>query len=163
MPIPFITSSNDYFNQEPNKLLLNWKVVDTYLVTQEYTIEEIAVYKKAYDYFIENPNSYDGATMTEDLKDVFNLDLDAMLHDFFYLRYNVSASFKYTKIADETFYRETIRKGKSSWNAGVRNVLLVTKSLLGFHLIAKYILNRNMSEKDKTEFMSDISTLIKKT
>lgn len=161
MSIPFVNSTNDYFQKDKHTLIINWGVVNDYLITQEYAIQEIGVYKKAYDYFIDYPQNFDGATMTEDLKDVFNLDLDAMLHDFFYIKYNVSSSYKYTQIADDIFYVETIRKGKSSWNAGARRMLLRLKSILGFSLYSKYIVKRVITEENITEFISDVSTLKK--
>lgn len=161
MAIPFVNSSNDYFKQNFNKLHLNWRIVDMYLITQQYVPEEIGVYKKAYFFFVNNPSLYDGATMTEDLHDVFNLDLDAMLHDYFYIHYNVAGSYKYTQIADKLFTEETLRKGKSSWNVGVRVVLLKLKSWLGFALFAKHIAKRIMSFDDKANFMEDVRILAK--
>jgi hypothetical protein len=35
-----------------------------------YSAEQIAVYIKAFDYFWENPDDFDGATIVKDLMDV---------------------------------------------------------------------------------------------
>lgn len=162
MALPFINSKNDYFFQDFNKLVLNWKIVDSYLIIKGYNWNEIEIYKKAYFYFIKYPDHFDGATMTEDLRDVFNLDLDAMLHDYYYVKYGVSASFRYTKIADDLFFIETLRKGKSSWNAGYRRVMLKLKSYCGFHLYVKYVLKREFTDEHKALFLSDVEILLKR-
>lgn len=161
MALPFVSSKNNYFQQDYNKLILNWSIVTSYLITQGYSMEEISIYKVAYFFFIEHPLSFDGATMTEDLCDVFNLDLDAMLHDFFYVKFSVSASYYYTQIADILFFKETLRKGKSSWNAGFRRFLLKLKSFLGYSLYARYVLKREMTPEQTTEFKRCVDILSK--
>ena len=41
-------------------------------------------YLEAYDYFMDHPTKYDGATMVKDLNDVY-IDLTAMRHDYDYI------------------------------------------------------------------------------
>lgn len=55
------------------KALLNLKGLDS-----KYFLE-------AFDYFVDNPESYDGATIIKDLIDVVGLDLGALRHDYDYL------------------------------------------------------------------------------
>lgn len=43
------------------------------------------LFLEAYDYFIDHPESYDGATIVKDLKDFIGLDLSATRHDYDYL------------------------------------------------------------------------------
>lgn len=159
-----ILSNNDYFKSRSALILHhNWRLIEQYLQLKGYGWPEVEVYKKAYDYFSIHPYEFDGATKTEDLYDLFNLDLDAMLHDYHYIVYNVSASFKYTKIADRLFFKETLRKSKSTWNAGFRNFLLQTKTYVFLYpLIAKYIFKRNMTPENKTDFIYNLNTLNKR-
>lgn len=161
MALSFITSENDYFTQTHDVLLFNWDIFTDYLKIKGYSTDEIEVYKKAYLYFMDNPLDFDGATMTEDLYDVFRLDLDAMLHDFYYVEYNVSASYIYTRMVDDLFFIETRRKNKSSWNAVARRVLLRLKSWVGFHLYVKHVLKRVMTQEHKELLLKDIETLTK--
>lgn len=158
--MPFLSSKNDYFQQCNSVLEINWKIVVKYLITQGYSVEGIEPYKKAYEYFMVNTLSFDGATMTEDLNDVFNLDLDAMLHDYHYIHYNVAGSYYFTRIADNLMYTEMLKKRKSSWNAGARRVLLRLKSYLGFSWYARTKMGRVMSISDKINFLKDVEILI---
>ena len=155
------TSTNDYFSKTAVKLLDNWITIQAYLFLKGYDSLEIKVYKKAYDYFSKNPLDFDGATMTEDLCDLYNLDLDAMIHDYFYIVYNVSSSYNYMALADALFYHETLRKGKSSWNAGFRRFLLKLKSFLGFSMYSRLIMKRVFTEQNKGDFINDFKTLSK--
>lgn len=161
MSLSFINSKSDYFHQTKEVLIYNWSVFTVYLKIKGYSEVETKIYEKAYLYFIDHPDHFDGATMTEDLYDVFRLDLDAMLHDFYYINHKVSASYKYTQMADQLFFKETLRKNKSTWNAGARKFLLKLKSVLGFNLYVKYALKRIMTEEHKKSFISDYETLTK--
>lgn len=40
---------------------------------------------KAYDFFVENPSKFDGATIVKDLCSIRGLDFAAMNHDYFYI------------------------------------------------------------------------------
>lgn len=40
---------------------------------------------KAFNFFIDNPNKFDGATIVKDLVDVKGIDLSALVHDYNYL------------------------------------------------------------------------------
>lgn len=48
--------------------------------------EENLKYIEAFDFFIDHPDKFDGATIVKDLNDLPNLDLDAMLHDYQYIK-----------------------------------------------------------------------------
>lgn len=121
-------SSNNFFRQDPFRLKEKRKNVDEYLVLKGYELSERAEYLKAYDHMTYFPEDFDGATMTEDLPDIDNLELAALLHDYLYIRFKASGSFKYSWIADKLMRLEMRRMGKSSWNTGVRFVLLLLKA-----------------------------------
>lgn len=119
-------SSNNFFKQ-PKKVLMNKRnAVMLLLDAKNYTEAQIDVYLSAYDYFFENPKAYDGATVVNELVDVYGvlgfdgLDLDAMLHDWHYLYFKAGTNLKYKKIADKIFRHGIERKGKSKWSSWTR-------------------------------------------
>lgn len=136
-------SSNNFFKQ-PEKVLMNKRnTVMILLDSKDYTEEQIDIYLSAYDYFVENPTAYDGATVVNELNDVFGvhgydgLDLDAMLHDWHYLYFKAGTNLKYKKIADKIFRYGIKRKGKSKWSSWTRYVGLRIVSI-PFVIFAKY-------------------------
>lgn len=98
------------------------------LDSKDYTEEQIDIYLSAYDYFVENPTDYDGATVVNELIDVYgtlgydSLDLDAMLHDWHYIYFKAGTNLKYKKLADKIFRHGIKRKGKSKWSSWTRYV-----------------------------------------
>ena len=42
-------------------------------------------YMKAFDYFVNNPKKYDGATIVKDIKNLHGIDLTALRHDYDYI------------------------------------------------------------------------------
>ena len=141
-------SSNNYFRQDPFKLKQNRKKVDEFLTLKGYELSQRDEYLKAYDHMTYFPEDFDGATMTEDLPDIENLELAAMLHDYLYIRYKASGSFKYSWICDKLMRLEMKRQGKSSWNTGARFVLLILKA--PFFVPYTYLLKgRRMRPEDR--------------
>ncbi len=64
-------------------------------------------YLNAYDFFVENPSKYDGATATQDLTPKWlPFDWKAMLHDYLYICLNAKSSPKYIKMADSIYLNE---------------------------------------------------------
>ena len=85
-------STNYFFSRQTWHQLAD-KRVEVYnvlLFKYGYTMKQSEVYLNAFDYFVLNPLSYDGSTLSKDLFDVDDLDLDAMLHDYWYIVYNVA-------------------------------------------------------------------------
>lgn len=110
-------SRNDFFKKTPSQLQFYRKEVFEYLRIKGYSFKEIEVYLKAYDYFCDNTAQFDGATIVKDLIDIPGLDLDAMLHDYMYVAYGISANF-YTKWkADWLYAKGQERKGKGQYSA----------------------------------------------
>ncbi|WZL88332.1 hypothetical protein VS868_12065 [Salinimicrobium sp. 3283s] len=103
------------------------KDVDALLSIWGYELSQRQVYLQAFDYFVNHPKDFNGASMTEDLCDIPGLDLDAMLHDYLYVVYKASVSWKYQILSDKLFRSEMRRRGKSSWNRGYRFVMLLLK------------------------------------
>ena len=126
--------------------------------TWKYKAVEAYIYLQAYDYFVQNPNEFDGATLTEDMPDIPNLDLDAMLHDYLYVALNASADWDYMVKADELFKKEMYRRQKSSWNSWYRNSALYLKTPF-FLFKAKHLKGRRITGEDKKELDRIFRTL----
>lgn len=141
-------SHSSFFHQPVEVLSGVRKQVDLLLSIRGYETHQRSIYLKAFDYMRDNPQDFDGATMTEDLPDIEGLELAAMLHDYLYVEFNASGSFKYSWMADKLMRSEMRRMGKSSWNTGARFVLLILKA--PFFVPYTYIFkNRRMSDRNK--------------
>lgn len=77
-----IWSRPKYFHLSTNYLKANRRELEYFLNLKGVNPDK---YLEAYDYFVENPKKYDGATIVKDLDDVFGLDLSALRHDYDYL------------------------------------------------------------------------------
>lgn len=110
--------SKSYFFFNPDSVLLaKRKQLENYLDSMEYPAEKKGVYLKAYDYFCMHPLDFDGATLVKDLNHIPGLDINAMLHDYQYLVYNVSSHFLYKWKADWLYAKEMELTGRGilSW------------------------------------------------
>lgn len=141
-------SVNNFFYKPPKFLREHRIWLVDFLKLYDRPQKVIDVYLWAYDYCVQNPDSYDGATMTEDLgKD--GLDVEAMLHDVLYVALNTAGSFKYQYVADKIIKREMEAHEKSSIETGKRFYLLLLKMVLGFPLYARFIKKRKMTKGDR--------------
>ena len=148
------------FNQLSHKQLIDLRGRMVMLLTAKaYFVEQIAIYEKAYDYFCENPKSFDGATIVKDLIDIPGLDLDAMLHDYMYLTYGIAANF-YTKWkADWLYAKGQERKGKGQYSAFSRFVGL---TIIGIAFVPYTNYKKgNVTENNKKIFLEDYKILTK--
>ena len=105
-------SKNDFFKRDSVSLKADRIKVSIILTLKGYTSEEVVPYLRAYDYFVINPNEFDGATIVKDLDDIPGLDLDAMLHDYEYLVDNVARGFITKWKSDMRYLEGMARKGK---------------------------------------------------
>ena len=89
-------SRNSFFKQNSEILTLKRLDVEKLLNFKEV---DSTNYLIAYDYFCNNIEEFDGATIVKDLNDIPELDLNAMLHDFRYLTdFGVIKKFKWNLI-----------------------------------------------------------------
>lgn len=142
-------SINNFFYKDAAFLAAhrNWLV--SYLKLYNRSQQVINTYLWAYDYCVKNPQTYDGATMTEDLS-YKGLDVEAMLHDVMYVVLNVAGNFKWQFVADLILKREMELHSKSSIEIGKRFYLLLLKTPF-FVPYAYLIKNRKMDKYDKLE------------
>ncbi|MDR6844497.1 hypothetical protein [Flavobacterium granuli] len=115
-------SKSKYFNQDKATLFECRDKVFRFLDLKGYGINEIEVYLKAFDYFCDDTNAFDGATIVKDLHDLPHLDLDAMLHDYHYMVNNAASNFVTKWKADWIYAKGNERKGKGQYSAFSRFV-----------------------------------------
>lgn len=87
--------------------------------------EDINQYRKAFQYFQRFPFKFDGATIVKDLNDLPNLDLDAMLHDYEYLK-GANKNFVKKWYCDIRYIKNMEKNGK-----GIRVVRFILLTLIG--------------------------------
>lgn len=151
-------SKSNYFNQDKETLATCREKVIQYLILKGYELSGIAIYLKAFDYFVENPNGFDGATLVKDLCDLPGLDLDALLHDFHYLKYNIASSIGLKWKADFLYSKGNERKGKGLYSAYSRFAGL---TLVGIGFIPFARIKRGKVTKEQRDlFLSDYKCLI---
>jgi len=152
-------SENHYFTQSALKLQIGRVNVSDLLGAKGYSQECIDLYLKAFDYFTTNPDKFDGATLVKDLCDLPGLDIDAMLHDYHYINYNVGSSFAMKWKSDFLYGKGNERKGKSLYASYSRFAGL---TLSGLFFIPFAIIKRGkMSKEQKEKFLQDYKILLK--
>lgn len=125
-----LTSKSNYFQQSQFDLSANRDLLITYLVIKKFNRTQRDIILKAYDYFVENPNKYDGATMSQDLYDLpksgkyDGLEIAAMLHDYMYIELGANLSREHMKLADKVMKSIMIKTNKSGFEIGRRMFLL---------------------------------------
>ena len=151
--------SNSHFFYQPVEVLsLKRRQVNQLLKLKGYSHHQIAIYIEAFNFFCKNPSQFDGATIAKDLIDIPGLDLDAMLHDYHYLVYNVAASFSMKWKTDWIYAKGQERKGKGLYSAYSRFVVL---SIIGIGFVP-YIYSKKgrISKSKKEAFLKEYEILI---
>jgi hypothetical protein len=151
-------SKSKFFSQSKDKLDFQRVNIVNLLSIKGYNIESVNVYLKAYDYFVENPSLYDGATIVKDLCDIPRLDLDAMLHDYHYIEYLAGTNFYVKWHADWLYAKGNERKGKGQYSSFSRFVGL---TIIGIGFVPYANWKRgSVSSKQKQQFFEDYSILM---
>lgn len=125
-----LTSKSNYFQQSPFKLASNRELLIGYLDLKGFNRTQRKIVLEAYDFFIENPNRFDGATMSQDLFDLTKsgnydgLEIAAMIHDYIYIHLGANLSRKAMKLADNVMKVVMIKTNKSGFEIGRRMFLL---------------------------------------
>ena len=118
-------SKDNTFNKTKNDLN-NLRInVETILYLKGRKSHEISEYLKAFDYFVEHPTEFDGATIVKDLEDIKGLDLDAMVHDYDYI-HGANRNFIKKWKADLKYIKNMEKNGK-----GIRVFRLFLLTLIG--------------------------------
>ena len=131
-------SKNLFFFQGLDKLKNHRANLRLILKIKGRSEKDIKEYLVAYDFFAANPRKYDGATIVKDLVDIrsgkFYLDLDAMLHDYEYIK-GSKHFFKTKWECDRKYIRNMELNGK-----GIRVTRLLFLTILAIYFpIIHYI------------------------
>jgi hypothetical protein len=116
-------------------------------------------YLEAYDYFCDNPNDFDGATIVKNLNIIPNLDIWAMIHDYIYIKYNVSSNIKYKWYADLIYATEMEKMGCSAYSTWSRFIGLTIFGGLLYSPIT-YLKGIKMTKQNKINIL-DLYTKFK--
>lgn len=149
-------SKNNFFKQTKKVLDRKRFEVESLLKFKGYLPIEISIYLTAYDYFCINTLDFDGATIVNDLDDIPELDLDAMLHDYQYLYYKVGASFRNKWRSDRIYMVNQIRKGKGQYSSISRFIGL---TILSIFFVPYTKIKKTMSHQDEEHFIIDYLVL----
>ena len=106
-------SKSDYFKKSSAELKQGREDMIVFLHIKNFDPDQIGWFCKAYDYFIENPKEYNGASYSQDLYCISTLELWSMLHDWFYIALNVWADRYYMRQSDKIL-RLTMHKGNDA-------------------------------------------------
>ena len=124
-----------YKSKEELQYLLN-DIIKILTIKKNKNIEQYII---AFNYFVDNPSKFDGATIVKDLVDIEELDLDAMVYDYEYLN-GANRSFIRKWNADIRYIKNMEAKGK-----GIRVFRFFILTLLGIFFVPycyiKYKLN----------------------
>lgn len=145
-------SKNNFFSQD--KMILEEKRKELeYLISVLWNRNDYVkeTYLKMYDFFCENPNKFDGATIVKDLCIIKGLDTSAMLHDYLYLKYKVAGHYKYKWKADWLYAREMERGGGAAYSTWSRFIGLTIFGGIFFTPI-KIFKGLKMTPIDKARF-----------
>lgn len=110
--------------------------------------KDINEYLIAFDYFVENPKKYDGATIVRDLYiiryrlfgTIFKLDPDAMLHDYEYIMKRANRNFIRKIVSDYKYFMNMLKNGK-----GLQLTRFILLNLLTLTVV--YVLHNHFKYK----------------
>lgn len=149
-------SKNSFFKQTKEVLDLKRSEVENVLKYKGYLPVEISIYLSAYDYFCKNTSEFDGATIVNDLCDIKDLDLDAMLHDYHYVYYKVATSFRNKWRADQIYMINQMRKGKGQYSSISRFIGL---TLISIFFVPYTKMRKSMTPLEEEHFILEYLVL----
>lgn len=122
----------DFFSQDAETLESRKTHLASVLFDFGFSMQEVSEIMLAYDYFIDNPTQFDGASIVKDLDTINGLDAAAMVHDYDYiLGYFWSIRGLVRKIKNDWKYAQfQERTGKGSITPYTRAILLIISTPL---------------------------------
>ena len=131
-------SKDDTFKKSKNDLDSLRINVEAILYLKGRKSYEVSEYLKAFDYFVEHPTEFDGATIVKDLVDICELDLDAMVHDYDYI-HGANRNFIKKWKADIKYIKNMERNGK-----GIRIFRLLLLTIIGIVFVPYCFVNYHL-------------------
>lgn len=153
-------SKNNFFHKPIDELIEKRTLLKQLLFNGwDLYNSQVNCFLEAYDYFVLNPNEYDGATIVNDLCLIKGLDIFAMIHDYLYIKYNVAVSF-INKFYADLIYCKLMREFKIPFFS-VWVIRFTGLSLSGLFFIPReYFYNKKrISLKQKLDFKNFINNL----
>jgi len=114
-------SSSLYFYNTKEKLQDNLNLVISLLKNYQFSNLDIIRITESYNYFIEYPEEFDGATIVKDITQIRDLDVPAMAHDFTYI--NETGIKK--RLKADWQYGKDMRKFEIPWLTAYGRVFLL--------------------------------------
>ncbi len=152
-------STNSFFLKDKERLDKHYLDLLYLLDVWEVPPATKELYITAYLYFIEHPNSYDGATIVNDITLIPDLDIWAMVHDYLYIQYNVAVDVK-AKWKKDLLYIKLMREFKVSWGAsGLVRFGGLVLSFLPFMCREYFIKKKRYTKEDSIKFNKLINNL----
>ena len=129
----FIKKINMFFSKDntfyKSKEELEYLLIDIIKILTIKKNKNIEQYIIAFNYFVNNPSKFDGATIVKDLVDIEELDLDAMVHDYEYIN-GANRNFIKKWNADIRYIKNMEANGK-----GIRVFRFLILTLLGIFFV----------------------------
>jgi len=147
-------SKSDFFHSDEDILIKTRNFMIYFLKMHKTKKGVINLYLEAYEYFILNPNEFDGATLSKDIKVIPNLDIWAMLHDYLYIKYNIAVNWKLKYYGDVIYALEMERLGISYGTTWGRFILLVLSQII--FTPYQLLKGKRMDSEQKSGFMNII-------
>lgn len=147
-----LNDKNNYFNRLDLDFSREKTTLVRYLLIKGYNLSELQPYLTAFNYFCEHKTEYDGATFMKDLVDFNGLDLDAMLHDYQYIKLNVSSNIVYKWKSDWIYAKGQERKGKGSYSSFSRFLLL---TIMALPIMAYSLISRGYMSSDNKVILNE--------
>lgn len=152
-------SKSHFFKNSDEFLILSRNKMRRYLSDNNYSPDQISVYQKAFYFFCENPDLFDGATIVKDLHHIPGLDLNAMLHDYQYLNYKCACNL-YMKWYCDLLYAKEMEKMGKGFTAWVYWSLLKLSGIP--FCIYSLVKKGSPSVSNEYDFFKDYNCLTKK-
>jgi hypothetical protein len=130
------TSKSTFFLKSKEELAKKWYLLEITLIDFKFTEHEIKGFKNAYNFFLENPYEFDGATIVRDLNTINELDAPAMLHDF---KYIFSRGIKHRLKYDKEYLDNMIKLEVHPISAYLRFGLLIFLNISGIYFLYKLV------------------------
>lgn len=138
-------SRNNFFRQSISELRAAKSHLIELLNIKRRNKQAVKDYLEAFDYFVANPDDYDGATIVKDLVDIRTskgyLDIDAMLHDYEYI-HGANISFVKKWKSDMKYLKNMERNGK-----GIRIPRMAFLTIAGVVFVSYKWLKNYYNEK----------------
>lgn len=130
-------STSDFFNQKKYNLNLIWlSLIDNLLINYNFNKLDKIRFREAYNYFIDNPSHFDGATIVKDITQIKGLDIPAMAYDHAYI---MAKNIK-DRLKADWQYSQDYRKFEVPWTiAYSRMVLLIFINITGIYYLGKFL------------------------